>query len=94
MSLILACFGTFPSCWVAFSSLNLRGDDYCNLVCRVWLISVGGLPFSEEKWRGSRGEMGEEAGRKGGRRKLWLGCKINNNNSNSSNNNNNREYRD
>jgi hypothetical protein len=33
--------------------------SYCNLLCHDWLISLGGLCFSEGKWRGN-GTGGEK----------------------------------
>jgi hypothetical protein len=45
------------------------------LICCVWFISLGGLPFSEEKWKcecwaeeeGKCVGVGRGAGRRGGR---------------------------
>lgn len=52
--LLLVLF--FPSCWVALTSAGMRDFalSYCISLCCVWLLSRGGLPFSEGKWRGSR----------------------------------------
>ena len=52
----------FSSYWVVSSSLNMKGCTYScyNLICYVWLISQGGLPFSEEK--GGRVDLEREGG--------------------------------
>jgi hypothetical protein len=42
-------------------------QSYCNLICHVWLISLGGMPFSEGKLRRHRC-WGRKAERKGGRK--------------------------
>lgn len=46
----------------------MRGDaeSFCNFICHVWLISLGGLPFSERKqkrsgWGKKRGDEEEKA---------------------------------
>lgn len=60
-------WGPLSSYWVALSSLKIKGGalSHCNLMCCVWLISLGGLPFSE-------GNQGRSGGggilRRGGKR--------------------------
>jgi len=53
--------------------------SYCILFCHVWLLSPGGLLFSEVKQRrsGSR-EEGKSWGRweKCVEKKLWLACSV------------------
>jgi hypothetical protein len=45
--------GTLSSYWVALLSLDMTvcAKSYCNLLCPVQLISLGGLLFFEGKWR-------------------------------------------
>jgi hypothetical protein len=47
----LPAFETLFSYWVALSSLDMTVCvcSYYNLLCSVWLISWGGLAFSEGK---------------------------------------------
>lgn len=79
MSFLLICLiCKIYSCWVVFSSLTKRfffSLSYCILFCHVWLLSLGGLLFSN--WDGGGGELGEWAFRSGEEwtaRKLWPGC--------------------
>lgn len=55
-----AALWCFSSYWAALSGLKRRGcpASYCNLICEDWLISVEGLPISEEKQR--RDKCGKE----------------------------------
>jgi len=47
-----ACLRTLPSYWAASPSPSRRCDYFnCTLTCQGWLISMGGLPSSEEKGR-------------------------------------------
>ena len=41
--------GTFPSIWVALSSLDVMvcAWSYCSLLCHVWLVSLNGLLWVE-----------------------------------------------
>ena len=45
--------GPYSSYWVSLPNFNTRQDaeSYYNLICHVLLISMGGLSFSEQKWR-------------------------------------------
>lgn len=68
---------------VALSSLSRRGGawSYCDLMSRVWLTSLGGLPFLKENRGGVDGEGGggrerEEGRGRGSKGELWLGCNI------------------
>jgi hypothetical protein len=65
---LLLAFGTLSHSWVTLPSLNRRrcAQFYCNLICQGWLISMGGLSFSEEKWRAWGGD-GEGLRREEGR---------------------------
>lgn len=71
----------FSSYWVAFSSINMRTfalSYYISFSC-VWLLSIGGLIFSEEKLRGRGRQFGrkrrsEGIGRNRGWGKLWSVC--------------------
>lgn len=47
--------GPLSSCVVALPSLSRRGGAwfYCDLMSRVWLTSLGGLPFL----KGNRGRV-------------------------------------
>lgn len=56
--------GLFSSYWVAFCSLNMGDFSFCYIVscfCLVWLLSCGGLIFSEKEmeaeWIWARGEV-------------------------------------
>jgi hypothetical protein len=73
---IFLLVGSLSSCCIALSSLDAMMDaqSYCSLLSSVWLLSLGGLLFSEERRKGvdleeRRGMWGE--GREG---KLPLGC--------------------
>ena len=58
--------GLFFSSWVASPSLDMRAwaSSYCILLCCVQLISLGGLLFSEGKYRNTGS---------GGEGRLWRG---------------------
>ena len=63
-SLTILSIGHFSSYWVALSSLDMRiyACSYCNFLCHVPLISLGGLDFffSERESRSRRkGRPGE-----------------------------------
>jgi hypothetical protein len=62
---ILHICGTFPSCWVALSCLDVRvcALSYRNLLCHIWLISLGALLFSEGMQRGWIWSSGDVRGR-------------------------------
>jgi hypothetical protein len=51
--------------------MRFSASSYCNLLCYVWLISLRGLLFSEEKRRtadlGKRGSEWVGTGKRGGR---------------------------
>lgn len=51
-------WGLFFSYWISSPSPNVMicVYFYCNLLGCVWLISLGSLNFSEEKWMRSGGE--------------------------------------
>ena len=44
------------------SSIGDMPSPYCNLICQGGLISMGGLPFSEDKGRGERDQEVEREG--------------------------------
>lgn len=46
--------GHFFSYWVASSSLYVmvRAWSYRSMFCPFWLMPLGGLLFSEERWKG------------------------------------------
>lgn len=73
-------WGPLSSYWVALSSLKIKGGalSHCNLMCCVWLISLGGLPFSEKKWqrRGWGEELGGRIWEEKREGKLYLGFNI------------------
>lgn len=50
----LPTLGLISSYWVAMSSHDIRvfALFYCILFCSDWLLFLGGMLFSEEKWRG------------------------------------------
>jgi hypothetical protein len=52
---------SFSPCWVALSSFHMRAVAlfYCILFSHIRLLSLGGLLFSEGKWRGSGSGEGE-----------------------------------
>ena len=65
VSLILlpASWESFALYWVTLSSLDMWAFavSYCTLFCYVWLLSLGGLLFSEGKLRGGvSGSEGEK----------------------------------
>lgn len=69
VSLTLACSWDSSFYWVALANLHIRSFvlSYCILFCCVWLLSLGGLFFSEGKWGwevnlGERESVGELGG--------------------------------
>lgn len=63
----LPVLGTLSSCWVAFSSLNMRegASYYCNLPCVVNIYGKPALSWREKRkdgwgWRWGREVAGEE----------------------------------
>lgn len=74
--------GLFSFCWVALSSLGVGAFASLNcilfIVC-VWLLSLGGLLFSDGRWRGSenggqRGCWGKLGGVEGGKIVAGMFC--------------------
>lgn len=55
---LLSALETLFSCWVVLFSINRRtfAVSYFSLFCSIWLLSLGGLLFSEERGRVALGE--------------------------------------
>lgn len=72
-----AVFDSFSSFWEPTSHTRLPHQTF-NLICHVWLIFMGGPPFSEKNlrgsgWGGQRGDMGMDL-KERYKGKEWSGC--------------------